>query len=278
VDAERGVELDRQGGLFLKAAVGLNSFGYWLAKARKPEEAERRLLSALQLFKKSPNLFFEACTYDSLAYAYMLMGRHHDAERLLQKCAETFERLSNRTELSVSLLHLSELHQRMRQYHRARDEAARALRLATQANLASLAADARDLLLILESDANSYSRIKNRNIQHVGDLIRDNPHQKLPLKEMARATNLSSSRLSHLFKTETGTSPAKYAKSTRMNEARYLLETTLLSVKEITFNVGLRDESHFVRDFKKIYGAPPAQYRARFRAENKLTSRVRKNR
>lgn len=274
VDAERGVELDLRGGLFLKAAVGLNSFGYWLAKAGKPEVAERRLLSALQLFEKSPNLFYEAGTYDSLAYAYMLMGRHYDAERLLQKCTETFERLSNRTELSGSLLHLSELHQRMRQYHRARDEAARALKLATQANLASLAADARDLLLVLESDANCYARIRNPNIRRVGDPIRDNPHQKLRLKQMALAANLSSSHLSHIFKTETGTSPAKYAKSKRMNEARHLLETSLLSVKEITFNIGLRDQSHFVQDFKKIYGLPPGQYRARFRAQNKLTSRV----
>jgi AraC-like DNA-binding protein len=278
VDAEKGAALDRQGGLLLKIAVGLNTLGFTLARARRPEKAEQHLLSALHLFEKGASLFYETGAYDSLGYAYMLMGHHHDAERLLQKCAGTFERLSNNAELAVALLHLSELHQRMRQYHKARDEAARALRLATQGNLASLAADARDLLLILESDANGYSRITNPNVQRVGDLIRNNLHQKLPLKEMALATNLSSSHLSHLFKTETGTSPAKYVKSTRMNEARHLLETTLLSVKEITFRVGLIDESHFVRDFKKAYGLPPAQYRARFRTQNKLTSRVRKSR
>lgn len=46
-----------------------------------------------------------------------------------------------------------------------------------------------------------------------------------------------------------------------MERARYLLETSFLSVKEITHNVGLNDESHFVRDFKKVYGVPPTLYR-----------------
>ncbi|MGH9906870.1 MAG: helix-turn-helix domain-containing protein, partial [Pyrinomonadaceae bacterium] len=40
-----------------------------------------------------------------------------------------------------------------------------------------------------------------------------------------------------------------------------LLETSFLSVKEITHSVGLNDESHFVRDFKAVYGFPPTRYR-----------------
>jgi AraC-like DNA-binding protein len=48
-----------------------------------------------------------------------------------------------------------------------------------------------------------------------------------------------------------------------MERARYLLETSFLSVKEIAYSVGLSDESHFVRDFKKAYGAPPTRYRMR---------------
>jgi transcriptional regulator GlxA family with amidase domain len=113
-------------------------------------------------------------------------------------------------------------------------------------------------------------------VQRVGELIKENPNQKLTLKQMARATNVSSSHLSHLFKTETGTSPAKYMKSARMREARNLLETTSLSVKEITFSIGLADESHFVRDFKKTHGLTPARYRKRFLAENEMPSKGRK--
>lgn len=46
-----------------------------------------------------------------------------------------------------------------------------------------------------------------------------------------------------------------------MERARYLLETSYLSVKQIAHKVGLNDESHFVRDFKTAYGMPPAHYR-----------------
>jgi len=50
-------------------------------------------------------------------------------------------------------------------------------------------------------------------------------------------------------------------KSLRMQQAGILLTTTFLSVKEIARRVGLTDESHFVRDFKRIYGVTPSEYR-----------------
>jgi AraC-like DNA-binding protein len=40
-----------------------------------------------------------------------------------------------------------------------------------------------------------------------------------------------------------------------------LLTTTFLSVKQIVRRVGLTDESHFVRDFKRSYGVTPGEYR-----------------
>jgi AraC-like DNA-binding protein len=218
------------------------------------------------------NIATEAAIYDSLGQLYTLMGRHADAERLLRESGRVFQRLPDNVLFAVSLLHLSELHQHMRQYQCAREEAACALKLATDKKLDRLSAEARGLLLAVESDSSCHSRSKNPNVQRVGNLIKDNPHQKLSLKQMARATNVSSSRLSHVFKTETGTSPAKYMKSARMHKARSLLETTSLSVKEITFMIGLADESHFVREFKKTYGLTPARYRKRFLAENEMTS------
>jgi transcriptional regulator GlxA family with amidase domain len=49
-----------------------------------------------------------------------------------------------------------------------------------------------------------------------------------------------------------------------MERARSLLETTFLSLKQIMIEVGLRDKSHFVRDFKITYGLPPARFRTHF--------------
>lgn len=59
-------------------------------------------------------------------------------------------------------------------------------------------------------------------------------------------------------------SPIHYLKSLRMERAKELLEKSFLSVKEIAHRVGLNDESHFVRDFKLIYGLTPMSYRNSF--------------
>jgi AraC family transcriptional regulator len=64
---------------------------------------------------------------------------------------------------------------------------------------------------------------------------------------LARAVNLTSFHFCHLFKAETGNSPARYLKALRLERARELLETTFLSTKEIRSLVGLNDESHFAR-------------------------------
>ena len=60
--------------------------------------------------------------------------------------------------------------------------------------------------------------------------------------------------------------PIRYLRQLRMERAKHLLESSFLSVKEIAFQVGLNDESHFVRDFKSTYGYSPALYRSQFRS------------
>jgi methylphosphotriester-DNA--protein-cysteine methyltransferase len=62
---------------------------------------------------------------------------------------------------------------------------------------------------------------------------------------------------------ETGMSPIQYLKSLRMERARFLLQTSSLSFRDITPGVGLKDDSHFAPDFKKTYGKPPIVYRTR---------------
>ena len=105
-------------------------------------------------------------------------------------------------------------------------------------------------------------------VQKIEQLMRNNLHREWSLRELAEAVNLSASRLSHIFASEVGKSPIHYLRQLRMDRAKFLLDTSFLSVKEITHQVGLNDESHFVRDFKKFYGDAPTRYRLRSRNEH----------
>ena len=88
---------------------------------------------------------------------------------------------------------------------------------------------------------------------------------ELSLEEMAQSVNLSSSRLRHLFKAETGVAPAQYLKVIRLRRAQELITTTYLSMKQVMSSVGVHDTGHFAKDFKRIYGVTPAEYRNRYR-------------
>lgn len=104
----------------------------------------------------------------------------------------------------------------------------------------------------------------DRRVKIVLALISDELHQGSALDEASSITNISPSRLRHIFKQETGLSPIQYIRQLRMCKAKELLETTYLNIKQIMIRVGVNDESHFVRDFKKVYGLSPTQYRARY--------------
>lgn len=103
----------------------------------------------------------------------------------------------------------------------------------------------------------------NPAIRRIIDHMKANLQRRLTLTDLARSAKLSRSRMSDLFKAETGLSPGKYLKTLRMQKAAELLETTSLTVEQIRAKVGMRDKSHFIRAFKKTYGKTPSKYRAR---------------
>lgn len=57
-----------------------------------------------------------------------------------------------------------------------------------------------------------------------------------------------------------------------MRLAQRLLETTSLTVKEVFCQTGFGDESHFVREFKQLYGCTPLEFRAKYNPQRILTT------
>ena len=102
--------------------------------------------------------------------------------------------------------------------------------------------------------------------------MREDVRGELSLSEFAQSVNLSVWRLCHIFKSDVGMPPIRYLRLLRMERAKDLLESSFLSVKEIAYQVGLNDESHFVRDFKSTYGFSPALYRTHFKNNHTETA------
>ena len=111
-------------------------------------------------------------------------------------------------------------------------------------------------------------------------LIKENLNRRLSVSEMADSIRVSPSRLRQLFREDTGTTPVRYLRNLRFQRAKELLETTLLSVKEIAAEAGLSSVSHFVRNFHETYGRTPGQHRKRSaqRRRNGQTERLGRSR
>jgi len=93
---------------------------------------------------------------------------------------------------------------------------------------------------------------------------------QVKLHKVAPLVNLSTSRLRHLFKDETGMTLKQYQKQIRMQKARELLEGSFLSVKEIMFETGISDRKYFARSFREIFGTTPTQHRRRIAAQSQM--------
>jgi two-component system response regulator YesN len=79
---------------------------------------------------------------------------------------------------------------------------------------------------------------------------------------MVRLLNTNRTTFSALFKRHTGGSFLSYLIRLRVGKAAVLLRETELPVKEILYQTGFTDPTHFSRCFKKITGLNPGAYRA----------------
>ncbi len=89
--------------------------------------------------------------------------------------------------------------------------------------------------------------------------IHSNPGHSI--QELSAMVNLSSSRLSHLFKASTGLSLQNFLTTCRLEIAVDLLHSTEMPIKEISYRVGYLHAPSFVRAFRNKFGASPSDYR-----------------
>jgi AraC family transcriptional regulator, arabinose operon regulatory protein len=106
--------------------------------------------------------------------------------------------------------------------------------------------------------------VHDRRLLLLLELINDNMQRQLTIRGLARVVNLSPGRLAHLFKSEVGISPQRYLNNVRLEKAKELLESGMLSVKEVAAEIGFPHASSFCRSFKACYSTTPREYRKNY--------------
>ena len=83
--------------------------------------------------------------------------------------------------------------------------------------------------------------------------------QPLRIGEIARELGMSVSGFHHHFRAVTAMSPLQFQKQIRLQEARRLMLGEDLDAASAGYRVGYGDASHFTREYKRLFGAPPAR-------------------
>ncbi len=115
---------------------------------------------------------------------------------------------------------------------------------------------------------------ENENIKHVIGYIESNLWSKLDLENLAQIAKLSKFHFCRKFKRHVGINPMKYVNTRRIEKAKELLKKRDLSVSLVASEVGFRDLSNFIRQFKKRTGLAPNAYRHAKTGTNSVNDQV----
>ncbi len=90
-----------------------------------------------------------------------------------------------------------------------------------------------------------------------------NIHRDVNLDELATIAHMSKRSFLRVFKSATRSSPLSWVLQQRVNRACQLLRHSEKRITEIAFDVGFNDSNYFTRQFTKLTGLSPRNYRLR---------------
>jgi two-component system response regulator YesN len=98
-------------------------------------------------------------------------------------------------------------------------------------------------------------------IEKVKHFVERNCFKKVCLEDAARAVCLSPKYLSRIFEEVTGTRFTEYRLKVKIAQAVELLKKSGLNIDQISDKLGYKNTESFIRQFKKISGLTPTEYR-----------------
>jgi AraC family transcriptional regulator of arabinose operon len=117
-------------------------------------------------------------------------------------------------------------------------------------------------LLWCDTQNPSAAQIDDRLLRAI-ELIDRDLRAELDVSRLASASNLSTSRFAHLFRTQLGVTPQQFVERRRLDAACRLLELTTRPVAAVAAEVGFTNPLYFSTRFRRHTGRTPTQYRRR---------------
>ncbi|WP_088890288.1 AraC family transcriptional regulator [Leptolyngbya ohadii] len=119
-------------------------------------------------------------------------------------------------------------------------------------------------LLIIQCGGGKYRSIQSNQEHQAIGLIKQYLYEQyntnISLEQLAALTNLNRSYLIRIFRRTVGMPPYAYLTQVRVEKAKMLLRQGM-SAAETAIAVGMADQSHLNRHFKRMVGVTPGQYR-----------------
>jgi AraC-like DNA-binding protein len=101
---------------------------------------------------------------------------------------------------------------------------------------------------------------EHRAVQLMKDYFHDHYSKNISLEQLVALTNLNRSYLIRIFRQSVGMPPYTYLNQIRVEKAKQFLSQGI-SIAETAIAVGMSDQSHLTRHFKRIIGVSPGHYR-----------------
>ena|SRR5579883_2748413 len=92
------------------------------------------------------------------------------------------------------------------------------------------------------------------------DYLQENYASKISIYELANVACISPYHFLRIFRRAYRMSPHAYLTQIRLSRARALLRESDMDLAGCAAVTGFSDQSHLVRNFKRVYGVTPGQY------------------
>ncbi|WP_303022022.1 AraC family transcriptional regulator [uncultured Ruminococcus sp.] len=116
-------------------------------------------------------------------------------------------------------------------------------------------------LLETEAEIDTDFREPGEIIRPALEYIAEHFQEAITIRQLATVVHLSESYFMNQFQKHVGFSAVEYISHFRINRACRLLTNTKQNVLDIAFDCGFRNISNFNRQFRKITGCSPTEYR-----------------